>query len=79
MLRLKTRENEEGLAVECQGMPFEDCETALYNLVIDPKQKTPINDPIVERRLAESMKTHMKEADAPNEMYARLGIDLLSD
>jgi hypothetical protein len=79
LLRLKTRENEEGLAVECQGMPFEDCETALYNLVIDPKQKTPINDPIVERRLAESMKTHMKEADAPNEMYARLGIDLLSD
>ncbi len=79
LLRLKTQKNEGGLAVECQGMAFEDCETALYNLATDPKQKIPINDPVIEKRLAKNMKTHMQEADAPKEMYDRLGIDFSSD
>ena len=74
LLKLKTRSNEEGLAVECQGMPFEDCETALYDLGCDPNQKTPISDTEIETRLAKSMKGHMQEAEAPHEMYDRLGI-----
>ena len=79
LLKLKTRSNDEGLAVECQGMAFEDCKTSLYDLKTDPKQKMPIINPVVEKRLAENMKTHMKEADAPEEIFDRLGIDSSSD
>jgi hypothetical protein len=79
LLKLKAKSNEEGLAVECQGMAFEDCKTALYDLASDPKQEAPISDPTIERRLTENMKMHMKEADAPKEMFERLGIDFSSD
>ena len=75
-MKLKPRTNEKGNPVECQGMSFDNTKTQLYNLDTDPKQENPITDPEIEAKLVAEMIHHMKDADAPAEMYARFNLEL---
>lgn len=54
------------------GALLED-ETRLYDLLSDPGQDHPIQDPAQEARLAELMRRMMHENEAPSEAFARLG------
>lgn len=49
--------------------------TMLFDLQKDPRQESPLEDPVVEQAMAEHMVNLMKEADAPKEQYERLGLD----
>ena len=49
--------------------------TRLYDLVKDPREEHPIEDPVVETRMAEAMVDMMKENDAPIEQYERMGLE----
>jgi hypothetical protein len=75
VLKLNTKSNEDGLAVECQGMAFEDCVSALYNIRTDPHQEFPIDNPKVEEQLVTEMGNHLRKTDAPKEMFDRLGVN----
>ena len=79
LLKLNTKSNEDGLAVECQGMSFQDCVSALYDIENDPSQEFPIENPETEKYLVKEMEIHMKRIDAPREMFDRLGINTNSD
>lgn len=46
----------------------------LHDLERDPAQAVPLKDPALERRLAELMIRCLRDADAPEEHYARLGL-----
>ena len=48
--------------------------TVLYDLEKDPKQQQPIDDLKVENRMIQNMVRLMKENDAPEEQYQRLGL-----
>lgn len=48
--------------------------TMLFDLHEDPKQENPINNPEQEERLCRLMVQIMKENDAPEEQYQRLGL-----
>ena len=61
--------------VKGQGARIEDAVTVLYDLESDPKQLSPINDPITEERLIAEMIAIMQRTEAPPEAYARLGFD----
>ncbi len=49
--------------------------TRLYDLLRDPGEETPIQDPEVEERMILAMIKAMEENDCPEEQYARLGLD----
>lgn len=49
--------------------------TRLYDLLRDPGEETPIQDPKVEERMILAMIKAMEENDCPEEQYARLGLD----
>jgi len=49
--------------------------TFLYDLESDPGQLNPIEDPEVESRMIRLMVDLMKQNDAPNEQYVRLGLE----
>ena len=51
--------------------------TMLFDLKKDPEQLTPISDPETEQRLILNMIQLMKENDAPDEQYLRLGLNNL--
>ena len=48
--------------------------TQLFDLQKDPRQENPIQDKQIEKKMIEHMKRLMKENDAPQEQYTRLGI-----
>ncbi len=48
--------------------------TQLYNLVDDPQQLTPIEDPAIEAKFIAALDEQMKAADAPAEQWQRLGM-----
>jgi arylsulfatase A-like enzyme len=48
--------------------------TLLYDLVEDPDQEAPLNDPELELRMVGLLVTAMRENDAPREQYERLGL-----
>jgi len=50
--------------------------TALYDLQNDPKQESPLADPVVEARLIAAMRRLMQANDAPPEQYQRLGLEV---
>jgi len=79
VLRLEPRVNGSGEPVECQGMDFEDTVTRLYDLEDDPRQENPIVAPDIEARLVAEMIGHMREADAPPELYARFDLEEASE
>ena len=49
--------------------------TMLFDLVEDPKQEHPIEDPEIEARMVRLMVDLMKANDAPPEQFERLGLD----
>jgi arylsulfatase A-like enzyme len=49
-------------------------ETSLYDILKDPKQEHPIEDVVIEERMATLMKRLMKENDAPPEQFERMGL-----
>lgn len=49
--------------------------TLLYDLKEDPKQEHPMNDPEIEERMIRNMIRLMKEDEAPEEQYVRLGLE----
>ncbi len=51
--------------------------TTLYDLQKDPEQLTPIIDPDTEQRMILHMIRLMRENDAPDEQYMRLGLSKL--
>ena len=59
-----------------QGMKFfQDTETVLFDTMSDPEQRHPLDDPAVEARLTEQMRSLMRANDAPPEAYTRLGLE----
>ncbi len=53
---------------------MEECESALYDLTVDPGQKNPIQDADVEQKLMTVMAELMAASMAPPEAFERLGI-----
>ncbi|MEG2396676.1 MAG: sulfatase [Oscillospiraceae bacterium] len=51
--------------------------TMLFDLLIDPNQKRPIKNEVVEQRLIEKMSEMMEKNEAPQELYERLGISAI--
>jgi len=49
-------------------------ETLLFDLLKDPKQERPLDDPGLEKQMVELLVELMKENDAPIEQYERLGL-----
>ncbi|MHC4914845.1 MAG: hypothetical protein ACYTGB_05080 [Planctomycetota bacterium] len=48
--------------------------TLLYDTEIDPKQENPLSDPELEKRMIDLLVRLMKESEAPEEQYCRLGL-----
>jgi arylsulfatase A-like enzyme len=48
--------------------------TLLFDLVTDPGQEQPLRDPALERAMATKLVHLLRESDAPEEQYARLGL-----
>jgi arylsulfatase A-like enzyme len=48
--------------------------TLLYDLEKDPQQLHPMHDELIEKRMIKAMVKLMKEDDAPNEQYERVGL-----
>ena len=48
--------------------------TLLYDIVADPGQLKPLQDPVVEAQMTRMLKDLMKASDAPQEQYIRLGL-----
>jgi len=46
----------------------------LFDLETDPEQEKPLNDPALEKKMIEKLVQLMKEAEAPEEQYVRLGL-----
>jgi len=60
-----------------RGRPWTDPHpfgTLLFDLVEDPKQEHPIDDPILEEKMIRKMIALMQANDAPADQYERLGI-----
>jgi hypothetical protein len=49
-------------------------ETRLYDLVADPGQEHPLDDPVLEREMVAKMRRQMRANDAPREAYDRLDL-----
>jgi len=48
--------------------------TLLFDLHEDPSQERPLDDADIERRMTELLISLLREADAPDEQYERLGL-----
>lgn len=48
--------------------------TKLYDVHADPKQASPVDDPVLEAKLASLLVLEMKKAGAPAEQFERLGL-----
>ena len=59
--------------MSCVEAPHTDF---LFDLAADPGQLCPIENPETERRMLSAMVTLMKENDAPQEQFARLGLSV---
>ena len=57
-----------------QGAASHKFGTMLFDEANDPEQKTPIDDPQKETEMIELMKKLMRENDAPQEQFERLGL-----
>ena len=53
---------------------WEDFETMLFDLQVDPGQKTTLANSKVEKQMVDAMTALMKSIDAPSEQFERLGL-----
>ncbi len=58
-----------------QGVKAANFGTMLFDLDRDPKQQNPLNDPEKETEMIDLMVKLMRENDAPEEQYERLGLN----
>ena len=79
VMKLDPKTDDAGEPVEVQGMGFEDNQSALYDLVTDPKQTTPITNPEIERYLCQQIAENMARLDAPPEAFWRFGLRALGE
>lgn len=49
-------------------------QTLLFDVDADPEQKSPLNNPDIERLMIQKLVELMRETDAPEEQYERLGL-----
>lgn len=61
-----------------QGGGFDDTQTVLYDLVADPNQNTPFRDAGTEALFCASITQAMAAHDAPPELFARFGLEVVS-
>jgi hypothetical protein len=54
---------------------YEDCSTVLFDLHHDPEQVSPITNPAVEQYLLEAIAAKLEQLDAPEEAFARIGLN----
>ena len=47
----------------------------VYNIVADPDQQSVLTDPATEARLLGSLQEHLRRVEAPEEHFARLGVE----
>ena len=50
-------------------------ETALFDLMNDPKQQHPLQDEVIESRMRKALVKKKKKNEAPEELYARFGLE----
>ena len=73
MLRIKG-----GYGIRTLGFPprsLMEYGTLLYDTETDPGQEHPLEDKAAEERMIRNMVRMMKENDAPDEQYVRLGLE----
>lgn len=58
-----------------QGGGFAEAETVLYDMVQDPGQVRPLDDPELLRRMMTETAAAMAEAEAPPELFERFGLE----
>ncbi|MCZ7645464.1 MAG: sulfatase [Planctomycetota bacterium] len=58
-----------------EGEPSYAARHQLWDLEQDYKQAAPLDNPALEKRLAERIRAHMQACEAPVEQYARLGLE----
>ena len=75
LLKVKPRVSDEGEPLEVQGMSFEDTSSQLFNVLNDPQQKEPLDNPEVVNYLLKEMYHHLKVTDAPSEIFERFKIN----
>ena len=73
VLRLNPKVSDAGDPIEVQGLPFADMTSALYDLVSDPGQSTPIDAPDVIAKFQGYIIDNMIKMDAPPEAFERFG------
>lgn len=59
--------------------PFAMVHHGLFDVINDPQQKNPIDNPELEERMCRLMVKMMKENDAPYDQYVRLGLEAYLD
>ncbi len=59
------------------GIGFDDTETRLFDLGMDPGQKNPISNSLIEAKLYEAMVRQLESLDVPEEVYDWYGLSEL--
>ena len=76
LLRVKPKVSDNNDPLEVQGMSFEDVRSSLFDITIDPDQKIKLDKPEVVNYLLTEMSELMKKADAPQELFERLKLNI---
>jgi hypothetical protein len=49
--------------------------TSLFDLEVDPREASPIDDAKIEAQMREHMARLMRENEAPEELFTRMGLE----
>jgi hypothetical protein len=71
---LKMKLDPKNTQVGQDGDNLEDCETVLFDVVADPLQESPLNDPAAEKRLEAKIAHHFALQDAPAELFTHFDL-----
>lgn len=61
----------------CMSVAAEENHDLLFDLMQDPEQNTPMQDAAIALRMIQEMLTLMRQNDAPDEQYVRLGMETM--
>ena len=76
LLRVRPKVSDNNDPLEVQGMSFEDVISLLFDISKDPDQKIELDKPEVINYLLTEMSELMKKADAPQELFERLKLNI---
>jgi arylsulfatase A-like enzyme len=68
-------EEEGKLPRPLEGAPSYAGRHQLFDIIGDPKQNSPMQNPKLEQHFIERISAHLKQCEAPKEQFIRLGID----